>query len=396
MFRSIIKYDLCIGCGLCASVLGKEKCRMELDSRGYYVPRIDIPLSKNEDKSFKDFCPAISVIGSSAKDFWGPLVSVREAWSSDDVIRKKAASGGVVTSLAIYILENRMVDAVLQVGVCDNHYLYNELKISRTREQIVNNAQSRYAPALSLNNLKEILDTTSGIYLFIGKPCDIAGVRNFLSLYPQYRHRIKMTISIFCAGMPSYNSTVRCWKMSGRDNDPVSIKYRGDGWPGFFVAKWSDSKVFKLTYTESWGKVLGRDLKFRCKICPDGIGSLSDIAVGDSWNTKDGYPDFEEGDGRCFVFLRTQLGCNIFDAAVSGKFVVSRDLNIHEIKIMQPYQYERRKLAGWRYIAVQIVTGCLLNYKNLGMLRFACMANLKVGLKNLLGTLRRIGTLNGK
>lgn len=56
-----------------------------------------------------------------------------------------------------------------------------------------------------------------------------------------------------------------------------------------------------MTYNDSWGKILGRELGFRCKICPDGIGMLADISSGDSWNTKDGYPDFTEGDGKTFV-----------------------------------------------------------------------------------------------
>lgn len=108
--------------------------------------------------------------------------------------------------------------------------------------------------------------------------------------------------------MPSYNASIKAWKLSGKEQEPVSLKYRGDGWPGYFTVKWADNTDFKLDYNESWGKVLGRELGFRCKICPDGIGMLADIAVGDSWNTKNGYPDFTEGAGKSFVMVRTALG----------------------------------------------------------------------------------------
>ncbi len=61
----------------------------------------------------------------------------------------------------------------------------------------------------------------------------------------------------------------------------VSLKYRGDGWPDYFHAVWQDGSEFKLTNNKSCGKVLGRQVGFRCKICPDGVGMLADIAVGD-------------------------------------------------------------------------------------------------------------------
>ncbi len=54
------------------------------------------------------------------------------------------------------------------------------------------------------------------------------------------------------------------------------------------------------------------------------------------------------------------------------------------------YQYERRKLTGWRLVPVQIMTGFLLNFKGLGIYRQACTAKLKLGLANTYGTFVRL------
>lgn len=395
MIDKIKKYHLCMGCGLCASVLVKEKCKMQLNGEGFYEPIVGQALSSSESKLLKKPCPGIHVEAKAHKGVWGSMISVCEGWAADADIRHKAASGGMVTSLAICALEQGLVDAVLQVGVRDDSYLYNELMISHTREEVLRNAQSRYAPALVLHRIKEILDSSAEHFAFIGKPCDIAAMKNFICQFPQYAKRVKYFISIFCAGMPSYNATIKTWKLSRHVDEPLSIKYRGDGWPGNFVANFEDGSNFQLSYNESWGKILGRHVGFRCKICPDGIGMLADIAVGDSWNIKDGYPDFTESDGRCFCMVRTSVGDSLMKVALVNGYIETKTLDIKNIKQQQAYQYKRRKLEGWRLIPVQLMTGGILHFRGLAIWHQALTANLRAGLNNMRGTYKRINSLNG-
>ena len=390
MIKKIKKYDLCIGCGLCEAVIGKEVCTMELNNKGFYEPIVNEELNKKDSKLLKYVCPGIHVETTPNKGAWGSMKSISEAWATDKAIRHKAASGGVVTSLAIFLLEHHAVDAILQVGVKAGSYLHNELKVSRTKDDILANAQSRYAPALVFSNIKRILESSSDTYAFIGKPCDIAGIKNYLSLFPQYKDRIKFFISIFCAGMPSYNATERTWKQSGHTDEPISLKYRGEGWPGNFCAKFENGDKYEISYNDSWGKILGKSLGFRCKICPDGIGMLADIAVGDSWNTKDGYPDFTESDGKCFCMIRTDKGQEIMNAARKNGYVDVVEMDINRIQEQQSYQYNRRKLEGWRLLPVQILSFGILNFKGLGIWRQAITADFITGAKNMIGTFKRM------
>lgn len=396
MIDKIKKYDLCLGCGLCASVLGKEKCQMELNNKGFYEPRIHQPLSEQENKCIRRLCPGVRVETKAHSGVWGAMKSICEAWSADEVIRHKAASGGVVTSLCLYLLEHNKVDAVLQVGVRNDSYIYNELHVSRTREEILKNAQSRYAPSLTFNRIKEIMDSSNETFALVGKPCDMAAMKNFVRVFPQYKERIKYYISIFCAGMPSYNATVKAWKQSGHTDEPITLKYRGDGWPGNFKATFKDGSDYQLSYNESWGKILGKELGFRCKICPDGIGSLADIAVGDSWNTKNGYPDFTETEGRCFCMVRSTKGEELMQEAATTKYIEINELDIKKIKEQQPYQYKRRKLEGWRLLPVQMMTGGMIHFKGLAIWKQAMTANYREGLGNLIGTYKRLKKINGK
>lgn len=393
MIDKIKRYDLCLGCGMCESVLLPDKCKMKLNKKGFYEPELYQQETKEDEKLIKRLCPSIHVETKSNKGPWGSMKSVKEAWSTDNLIRHKAASGGVITSLAIHLLEKHKVDAVLQVGVCDDSYLFNELKVSRTREDVLRNAQSRYAPALVFNQIKQIFEKTSDKFAFIGKPCDVAAMQNFLDVYSQYKERVSFYLSIFCAGIPSYEATKCILKQSNHTDEPLKLKYRGDGWPGNFCAEFADNSKYEISYNESWGTVLNKYLPYRCKICPDGIGMLADISVGDSWNTIDGYPDFTETEGRCFCMIRTEVGENLINDAISTGYIESRNLDVSKIKDQQRYQYERRKLTGWRLLPIQLLTGFMIKFKGLGILKQALTANLRTGINNARGSFFRIRNL---
>ena len=268
--------------------------------------------------------------------------------------------------------------------------------VSRNRNEILTRNASRYAPAEVFNHIIDIfVADQQETFAFIGKPCDIAALQNFIATYPEYKHKVKYFLAIFCAGMPSYKATEKALATFNKKEEPQTLRYRGDGWPGYFTATYQDGTSCRMTYNDSWGKILGRDLGFRCKICPDGIGLLADIASGDSWNTKDGYPDFTEADGKNFCFIRTDKGLKLFKEAEEKGYIVTESLNVNEIQYMQRYQYDRRHLVGWRIAAVQCLTGGILDYRGLGFYRTALKGNKARGIKDALGTAKRFIKLRG-
>lgn len=383
----IVRKGLCMGCGLCGSVLEQPNA-MKVSKEGFYEPDTKEILSANA--TVRSVCPGISIHGHCGKDVWGQTLDVVEAWSADEQIRHHSSSGGIVTSLAIWMIENRKADAVLHVGVKADDFLHNELQISRSREDVFKNAQSRYAPALTLHRIKQILDTTDESFVFIGKPCDIAGIRNMTECFPEYKERFRLLISIFCAGIPSYEGSKDVCRQLGREDAPVRIQYRGDGWPGNFKAEWADGDTREMSYNDSWGKILGRKIAFRCKVCPDGIGLLADLAVGDSWNTKDGYPDFNDDKGRSFVMIRTTKGQTVFNEACRTGSVVSRPLGRRQLQSMQPFQYHRRLMAGWRLIPLKMMNPRLLDFSGLGLVSMIKQSPKRKGIREMLGTMKRI------
>ena len=122
---------------------------------------------------------------------------------------------------------------------------------------------------------------------------------------------------------------------------------------------------------------------------------LADVAVGDSWNTKDGYPDFTESDGRCFCMVRTSAGDSLMNNALANGYIETKALDIKTIKQQQAYQYKRRKLEGWRLIPIQLMTGGILHFRGLAIWRQALSANVRVGFRNMRGAYKRFKSING-
>jgi len=396
MISKIIKNDLCLGCGLCEAI-SKGECKMVLTKRGFYRPNMT---KGHWSDVIRKICPGITIQNhnqSKHQSTWGNVVQVSNAWASDNNMRQQSSSGGVTSALAIYLLESHQVDGVLHIGVQEGSYLHNKLYVSRNRNDILSRNSSRYAPAEVFNHIIDIFETNEKeTFAFIGKPCDIAAMQNLITVYPEYTYKIKFYLAIFCAGMPSYKATDKALATFNRQDKPINLRYRGNGWPGYFTAVYKDGESFRMSYNDSWGKILGRDLGFRCKICPDGIGLLADIASGDSWNTKNGYPDFTEADGKNFCFMRTDKGVKLIKEAEEKGYIVSEKLNVNDVQDMQLYQYSRRHLVGWRIAAVQCLTGGILNYHGLGFYRTALRLNIAKGIKETLGTAKRFVQLRKK
>ena len=93
-----------------------------------------------------------------------------------------------------------------------------------------------------------------------------------------------------------------------------------------------------MSYPDSWGKILGRQLQFRCKICADGVGELADIACGDAWYTVDDQPDFEERPGRSLILCRTEVGRGVVSEAEKAGYLVTEPFYMWDIEAIQPYQ----------------------------------------------------------
>lgn len=371
----------CTGCGLCKAIGRSE---IQKDERGFFHPV--------EEQNLHDLCPASGLQCSSfdKTNVWGRNHGVFIGWTNDRLLRQKASSGGITTQAACYLLENNYVDCVIHVGADEKDPTKTKLIYSRTAEEVKVHCGSRYSVSSPLLEVDK-LDLQKK-YAFIGKPCDVIALRNYMDILPELRKSILYVFSFFCMGVPSEKAQAKLLSELGCKNCK-SLTYRGNGWPGFTTSEDADGKTAKMDYNSSWGRILGRDLMTACKYCVDGIGEMADISCGDAWYlTENQKPDFREHDGRNVIFARTEIGFQLL-SEMKRKGVISMEEYGNykqELPLIQTSQYNRRRQMLARILALRVLLEPAPNYP-LSLLRsYASGMSFGDFFKTFAGTCKRI------
>lgn len=381
--------EYCTGCGLCSSI---HNVYFTKDNKNFPVPNI----SSGDIQLLEQVCPCGGRASERFGGIWGNSLSTFYAWSKDKDIRDSASSGGVLTSLCCYLLHRNLVDGIIQTRKSETVPYETMTLISRTEDDVKKCMGSRYSISSPLQRIKQLIEPNEK-YAFVGKPCDVSALRMYMEMDKELATHIAYVFSFFCAGMPSESAQIKLLEKLGCSvpNDCIDLQYRGNGWPGYATAKKKDGTKNQITYNESWGKILGRDVRKCCRFCFDGIGELADVSCGDAWYlTKDNKPDFSEHDGRNVVFARTQIGADIIQEAANDGYLIMDRVDVKNIfddlKLIQTYQYERRAGLGSMISAMKI---CFRNspaYNKQKLDEYKHELSLKKRLKRFLGTVKRI------
>lgn len=388
----ILDNGLCTGCGGCVATIQAPGLEMTMSADGYLRPR-PVPLDAAQRNTLDAVCAGLTLTqsarGPDYHELWGPIRRLATGHAADPQVRFRGSSGGVLSALAIHLLESGEIDFVLTTGADPHDAIGNATTPRKSREEVIAAAGSRYAPSSPLADLETHL-AAGRPFAFIGKPCDVASLRRMAGRDPRIDALIPYKLAFFCAGIPSRRGTAAILDQLGVARaDVARFQYRGDGWPGLTRAHRHDGTEASMTYEASWGSILNRHLQFRCKICPDGTGEFADLACADAWYGKDGYPDFEERDGRSLIVARTATGARLLAAAEARGAIATEPLSVDAVARMQPYQATRKRNALARSAALWAARRHGPRYTGLGLLRLAARTNPGELLRNFWGTFRR-------
>lgn len=333
--------EYCIGCGLCNAVKGQEFIK---DEKGFQRPDVK-KIKEGVMEFYEQVCPTHnnSLKKLEVGNVWGRRKEVYLSYSRDSKIRYQASSGGVLTSLAIYLLESGEVDYIIHTCASKENPMETGTCISSTREEVLACSGSRYSISSPFFDCFNKLDQNKK-YAFIGKPCDVTALQNYFDINEDFRKMIPYTLSFFCAGIPSKKANESLLSWLGCRTECKFLNYRGNGWPGDTIAIDREGNKYTMDYVTAWGKILGRDVHKFCRFCMDGIGERADITCGDAWFlTEELSPDFTEHEGRNVVFIRSEKGKDLFERAVlEGYLYAERFNNFEALYRMQTYQFERK------------------------------------------------------
>ena len=383
---------------MCASMDRSDAITMEESAQGWLRPKVSGTLDQRALDAVEAACPGIRIedpareTGVKRDEVWGPVVDLHFAWSTDEDLRHVASSGGGLSGLLAFLVETGKVDFVLTNSMSDVSPIRNARIEVRDLEAIKRSAGSRYAPSAPLENIDELLDGDQR-FAFVGKPCDVAALRQLSRIDPRVKDRVVWMFAFFCAGVPSYGGTDALLKEMGVENkgDIESFRFRGEGWPGFAKAEMKDGTAHRMDYDTSWGTILNRHLQFRCKVCPDGIGEFADISFADGWHCDEqGRPLFDEAAGRSLTLVRSAEARALFDEAVSAGYLAAELAKIEQIAAMQPFQAIRKAMVPGRLAAFALVGHKKPRFEGLALKQNTKRLGPKAHFRNFLGTLRRL------
>jgi coenzyme F420 hydrogenase subunit beta len=277
----------------------------------------------------------------------GTFLNSYVGYATDEKIRYSSASGGIVTGLLLFALEEKLVDGILLTKMDKMKPLEPKSFIAKTKSEVISAARSKYCP-VPANSLIKIIKENVGRYAVVGLPCHIYGIRKTVSIYPDLADKILFYIGIFCGGMPNFLATEYLLRnLKVRKEAVTRLEYRGEGWPGKMLIELKNFKKNKrnrliLSYPEYWDGFGSLFFPHKCTLCTDGFNKFADISCGDAW-----LPEFR-GDnlGTSLIIARNEVGERLVTDAYEKGMIIIRNIDCARIKDAQKsmIRFKTRKL----------------------------------------------------
>lgn len=274
--KDVIK-NKCVGCGVCSAACPVNAISLE-EKDGFYYPAVDTEKCIECGR-----CVAVCAIdkkcNSKNPDTYGFYIDGEEI--------KSCASGGAATALAKKMLSDGGV--VYGVEYTDE---FNNIEFCRITDvsQLSRIQSSKYSETMcpDYNEVKSDLDNGRDV-LFIGLPCQIAGLKIFLG--KDYDNL--MTVALICLGRSSlklYRAFVQ--ELVKKYNSPIvgmNMRWKRKDWNVSWIkVNFANGKTFRDIFSSNDYGLLSRGvLRPSCYDCQFKVdNAFEDILIGDFWGSE--------------------------------------------------------------------------------------------------------------
>lgn len=319
--QTVLDGGYCIGCGMCA-VVEPERFTIDMNNQGMLEARLRptreaAASSKSTIIDVEKVCPFgaqsanETTLGTDL--FSAPrhrhIGAMRAAWGGHVTagdFRDSGSSGGMVSYIAHALLTQRMVDAVVHVRPSQQANRLFEFAISRTPEDLLSGAKSRYYP-VEMSAVMAEIQRCPGRYALIGLPCFIKAVRLLQREAEWARTRIVYTIGLVCGHLKSEQfAHSLAWQMEIPPDQLRDIDFRVKN-PRLSASDYAVTAIgpdgpktrqVRDMVGTNWGD--GTFKYAACDFCDDVFAETADVVMGDAW-----LPEFvHDGMGDNIIVVR--------------------------------------------------------------------------------------------
>lgn len=362
VFDSVVKQDMCIGCGACLYSSSNDNLVMSWNKEGFLNPTSETP--ENESEESLKVCPfnpfpdkEVRTENEIAKIFLndapnrhlrvGHYYSTYVGYSNK--YRLTSSSGGMATYLIDQLLNKNIVDAV--VTVKEGKDSFYEYSVIRSTDELTSTSETKYYP-VTLGTVINQLKTSNERFAIVGIACFIKSVRLLQFYHPELKEKIKFTIGIICGGI---KSRFFAEYLAGRSG----VTYNQFSQPQFrikdhqsaasdysFGCKDEEGALHTIKMREvgdMWGS--GMFKNNACDFCDDVTTELADISLGDAWLN----PYNQDGKGTNVMVTRSQLAEDLIKEGIKKKELTVEHLDFNQFLSSQQGSFNhRQKALGYR------------------------------------------------
>lgn len=299
---------------------------MTINIAGYIVPEVCNSLCINCGTCLK-ICPGFSnntFKHINADPFRGEHINAYIGHAIDSDIHHGSQSGGIVTSVLLYLLEKNKIEGAI-VNKFNPATQRNEAALATTKEELILSMGSFYSQSTTI---KTVLDnqkyTTAAVLL----GCQAQCLHHIKNKFP----KIKLpsyVFGLFCAGQYSTHYIKAILnKLSYPATGITNFRFRdksAGGWPG-------NIKIYTHETNHTIDKRERHLLKHayeshRCLYCFDQLNIFSDISFGDPW----GIDQKSIINGETVFITRTEKGENLIKQAQNLGYIQIRPIDFEDI-----------------------------------------------------------------
>lgn len=322
----------CTGCSACFSVCPTGAIVMQQDDEGFFHPAIDAGKCIS-CRLCEKACPLMNPVETR---------SVREVYacySVENSNRMDSSSGGVFSVLAEQVLKNGGV--VFGATFDGTYHTLHHVGIEDAAE-LAKLRGSKYVQSNLRNVFREIqkLLREKKYVLFVGTPCQVAGLRNVAKQNIAYL----LTAEFVCHGVPSPAVWARFLREITPDKSKVrDLRFRDKkmGWTKYSMkVLFENGNVYLSNVEENpylQGFLSGLYMRASCYKCPFRKKQrIGDFMMGDCWGIEHMTDDarFLTNEGVSLLSIQSDLGKTVWQ-------MIQSRLYVKKIDYIQAMKYNR-------------------------------------------------------
>lgn len=360
--KKIMNSHLCNRCGSC---VGLSNGAIEFkDREGKFQPKVVGNLSPETIERIHNACAGkyfdfkfyTKEFYSNTKHFHtytGPYERFGIGYTNNAGFRLNGASGGIITTTLIYLLEKKKIDGAVTTRMSHEKPWLAETIIATTKEEILESAQSKYC-ITSANEILDEIEAFKGTLAYVGLPPQVQSIRKLQHKNDPSVANIKYIFGPFYGNTLHFSSVLSLMRTYGeKDYTQITkLYFRHGEWPGNMRIELKSGRIIELKKFHA-NYLIPFHILRNSLFCTDLANEFTDISGGDAWA-----PQYEErGKGFSLVISRSEKGEALLNEMINDGWLEFDQISEDEAITMHSHGYDLKKRGAFIRIKLRKLFG---------------------------------------